>query len=120
MVDESAGAHEETVELAVLVDSLDAVKQTADHVVTAGSLSARKNHTYIDGLVGCGGCSLLKHEFGKTVGIGKQFLNLFLIAGRLGGLALLNLHSTGKDNGELRTISRAGYLQRTFLHYLRY
>ena len=41
MVNETAGAHEETVELALFVDFLYAVEQTADNVVSAGSLTAR-------------------------------------------------------------------------------
>ncbi len=54
MVNETAGAHEETVETAVAVHLLDAVEQTADYVVTAGSLTARQNHTHVHGFGGGG------------------------------------------------------------------
>ena len=40
MIDETAGTHQETVEAALLVDVLDAVEETADDVMSAGSLTA--------------------------------------------------------------------------------
>ncbi len=41
VVNESAGAHEKSIEAALAVDAFDSVKQTRDHVVAAGSLSSR-------------------------------------------------------------------------------
>ncbi len=47
---ETAGAHEEAEETAVAVYFLDAVEQTADHVVAAGGLTAGKDHAHVEGV----------------------------------------------------------------------
>ena len=116
MVDETAGAHEEAEEAAVAVNLLDAVEQTADNVVAAGSLAAREDYADIDGLAGGGIGVFLEFEFGKAVCVGEELVDFFLICHRLGGFALNGLYGAGENDGEFGFVSRAGFLQRTLFH----
>ena len=83
MVYEAAGTHQEAEQAAVAMDFLDSVKQTADHIVSAGSLTTRKNYTHIDRLAGSGSGILFKTDFGKTVSIGEQTFDSSLVSNGL-------------------------------------
>ena len=71
MLDKAVRAHQEAEKAAVAVYFLDTVEDTADHIVTAGSLATAQNHAYIDRLVGGGIGVLLKADFGQAVGVGE-------------------------------------------------
>ncbi len=116
MVDESAGTHEETVKTAVFVDLLDAVEKAADDVVAAGSLSAGEYHSHVERFAGGGGGVLLKSKLRHSVCVGEQFFDVVLIGYRLGGCAFYGFDCAGECDGQFGLISRAGYLQCTFLH----
>lgn len=80
MVDKSAGSHEEAIEAAVAVDFLDSVEESGDYVVSAGSLSAREDYTYVDWCRAFSGVGVfLKLDFGETVGVREQSLDVVLI-----------------------------------------
>ena len=51
MINETAGAHEEAVELRSGVLLLETVIETANHVVTAGSLTAGEDDADVDGSI---------------------------------------------------------------------
>ena len=116
VVNETAGAHEETVEAAVAVDFLDAVEETADHIVSAGSLSAGEDNAYIDGLAGNGVGIFLESELGKTVGVGEKFADFLLVGNGMGGFAFNSLDGAGESHGQFGLVGGAGYLQCAFLH----
>ena len=91
MVNEAAGAEKESVEPVSGIETLDAVKDTADDIVAARSLTAGKDYADIHRCV----CLLLTgHELhqGETVGVGKEFLHFFLVSHALSGLTLLDTY----------------------------
>ena len=63
VVHESARTHEETKEAAVLVQGLDAIKDTTNHIVATRSLTTRENHTHVKRLAhACGALGVLLKE----------------------------------------------------------
>ena len=116
VVNETAGAHEETVEAAVAVDFLDAVEEAADHIVSAGNLSAGEDNAYIDGLAGNGVGIFLEGELGKTVGVGEKFADFLLVGNGMCGFAFNSLYGAGEGHGQFGLVGGAGYLQCAFLH----
>ena len=79
MVNQSAGTHQESVETAVLVYFLDTVEKTADYVVSAGGLTTREDNANIYRFAYDGIGILFKLQFGQTVSVREQLLNLFLV-----------------------------------------
>ena len=116
MVNKTAGTHEEAVELVLGVELLDSVEDTADDIVAARSLAARKDYTYIDFLAHCLIAGNKLHE-GHAISVGEQFLDFFLIAYALGRLAFLYLNGTLKTFWQFRLVSSAFSLQKTFFHF---
>ena len=73
---------QESEQLAVLVYALDAVENTSNYVVSARSLTTRKNNAYIQSLTGlCLGGFLHRYVW-STISVWKKCLDLFLIADR--------------------------------------
>ncbi len=116
MVNETTGAHEESIETAVAVNFAYAVEKSTDNIVTTGSLTTRQNHTHIHRFRGRWSGILLEFQFGKAIGVGKQFLDSLLVGNRLGSLPLNGTHRSGEHDGQLGLISCTGFLQSALLH----
>ncbi len=116
MVDKTAGTHEESEEAAVAVYFLDTVEKAADHVMAAGCLTAGKDHADIDRLACSGGGVLFETDFRKTVGVGEQFADSFLVSYRFCRTALYNLYGSCEHDGELGLIGCTSLLQSTLFH----
>ena len=115
MVNQSTRAHEEAIELAVLVEGLDAVVETADDVVAAGSLTAAEDNADVERFESFLLASL-KGDDGHTIGVGEHSLNLFLVANALSGSTLYGYHGTLQGLGKLGLIGGTSHLKCTFLH----
>ena len=116
MVNQSAGAQDKAVELVGGVQFLDAVEQAGDDVVSAGSLTARKNDTNIHyGESGSLGRSF-KLDERHAIRVGEQFLNSFLVGNRLGSLAGYSFHMSFQRLGQLGLVGSPCDLQCTFSH----
>ena len=115
VVNETAGAEDEAVELGIGVDALDAVEETADDVVSARSLTAAENYAYVDGGLSLG-LSLCELNYRQAVGVGEQFLDFSLITYTLCGLAFYSLHGSFQGLRQLGLVSSPCNLQSTFLH----
>ena len=117
MVYQTARTQDETIETILGVEFLDLVKETCYHVVTARSLTARKDDTYVH-LLGVSLSSGLELYDRHTVGVREQLLDFLLVAHTLSCLTLLDLYSTLKSLWQLRLISSSCFLQCTFFHLL--
>ena len=116
VVDETAGAHEEAVELGIGVLLFQTVVETANHVVTAGSLSSRKDDADVDGgifLLLVGG---FEANEGHTVGVGEEGFDFFLVINTLRGISLYDFHVAAQTGGEFGAVSRTSDLQCAFFH----
>ena len=89
VLDQTRRTHQESVESALRIECLDPIKDTGDHVVSAGGLTTGQEDTYIDRLVlGTGILSLLEGDARHAVGIGEELLDSLLISHRLSRLTL--------------------------------
>ena len=116
VINETAGAHEEAVELRSGVLLLETVIETANHVVTAGSLTAGEDDADVDGsifLLFVGG---FEADEGHAVGVGEECFDFFLIVNTLRGVSLYNFHVAAQTGGEFGAISRTSDLQCAFFH----
>ena len=79
MVNETARTKDEAIKLVCWVELLDTVEKTRDHVVTARSLTTRKNYTYVY----CSSSHLafcrLELDIWHTVSVREEILYFFLI-----------------------------------------
>ena len=116
VVDETAGAHEEAVELGIGVLLFQTVVETANHVVTAGSLSARKDDADVDGCIFLLLVGGFEANEGHTVGVGEEGFDLFLIINTLRGGSLYDFHVAAQTGGEFGAVSRTSDLQCAFFH----
>ena len=82
--DQTVGSFEESVEFGGSVEGFDTVKETGDDVVSAGSLSAGKDHTHIES-GGGGTCPLSKGQHGAAESVGEESFDLLHIVGSGGG-----------------------------------
>ena len=83
-LDQTGRTAQETVELVGWVKFLQSVKQTADHVVTAGSLSTGQDNAYVHYGQCCGSLAAGFHSDDRqAVGVREEFLYLFLISNTL-------------------------------------
>ena len=115
VVNETAGAHEKTVEAVFGVELLHFVKQTRDYVVSARSLAAAEDYAHVDGLL-CGLlCGNKLHE-GHSVCVGEKFFDFLLIVNALCGSAFLYLHCTLECFRQFRLIGRSLFLQCAKFH----
>ena len=116
VVNQTAGAHQETIQTVCLVDSLDAIKQTANHIVSTRSLTTRQNNAYVE--LSTSQLALLRVFFEgqlrKSISVWEQSLDFFLVGYRLGWFTLYSLHSTPQRRRKLWLILRASHLQCTF------
>ena len=117
MVYQTARTQDETEQTVLGVELLDLIEQTGNHVVTARSLTTRKDDTYVHLLVVSLGSGLELYDR-HTIGVREQLLDLFLITNTLGSSTLLDLHSTLKSLRQLGLVSGSCHLQCTFFHNL--
>ena len=109
VVNQTARTHQETIELAVGIQTLDTVIQTAYHIMATRSLTARKDNTYIDSIHRLL-LSLLKGDYGHTVSVGEHGLNLLLVTHALSGLALYSDYRTLQCLGKFGLIGGSCHL----------
>ena len=104
MINQTTRAEDETEETVLRVELLDLIEQTGNHVMTARSLTARKDDTNVHlGVIGL--CCGLKLHDRHTVSVGEQLLDLFLVANTLSGLTFLDFYSTLQGLRQFRLIS---------------
>ena len=116
VINKTAGTHEEAVELRSGVLLFETVIETANHVVTAGSLTAGEDDADVDGsifLLFVGG---FEADEGHAVGVGEECFDFFLIVNTLRGVSLYNFHVAAQTGGEFGAISRTSDLQCAFFH----
>ena len=93
VVDQAAGTHQEAVKLALGIEALDAIVESADYIVSAGCLSAGEDDAHAKGLHGlCLAC--LKGDDGHAIGVGEHGFDLFLVTHALCGSTCHGLHGT--------------------------
>ena len=117
MVYQTARTEDETVETVLRVKLLDLVEETCNHVMAARSLTAGKDNTHVHLRIVSLSSRLKLHD-GHSISVGEQLFDLFLVAYTLGGLTLLDFHSTLKSLRQLRLVSGSCQLQCTFFHNL--
>ena len=88
MVHQTARAQNKAIKLAFRVQPLDSVKQTADNIMSAGSLSAGKDDAHIEGSISF---PLTRDKLNQRhpVSVGKQLFDFLLVGHRLSGCAFL-------------------------------
>ncbi len=117
MVDESGGTHQEAVETAFAVEALDAVENSAHHVVAAGGLATRQDYADIERLLETLRVLVaLKLDDGHAIGVWEQFLYLLLVGHGVGGLADMDFHRPLQSLGQLGLIFGPHPLKCTFFH----
>ena len=101
MVYESAGSEKESVQFVVRIQALYSVKDTADDIMAARSLSAGKDDSDIHLGIDIVLFSLTGYELyqRKSIGIGKQLLYLFLVTYTLGSFSCLQIYYPLKTFG---------------------
>ena len=107
VVYQTAGAHEEAVELVLGALLLEFVEEAADNIVAAGSLTAGEDDADVHRLVS----TLLVrrnelHE-GHTIGIGEESLYFFLIAYALRGSTFFNTYVAAQAQRKFGLVSGA-------------
>ena len=115
VVDQSGGTALEAKEYVALVRSLERVVQTADHVMSAGRLSAGKDHAHDLFLRSGGVAALDEGHFVLAVGVGEQSLDLLLVGHALRGFAGLNADlgdAAAQHAGKLGAVSISCLLKR--------
>ena len=91
MVNESARAQYKSIKAVFGIQAFNSIEQAANHIVTAGSLPARKYDTYVHfGM--CRRFTFNKFYERKAVGVGEQFLDFFLVAHTLCRFTLFYFH----------------------------
>ena len=72
MLYQAVGTAQETIQAAILVQRLDTVIETTDHVVAARSLATTEDDTHVKGLLGRHGRIVaLKGQLGHAIGAGE-------------------------------------------------
>ena len=115
MIDESARAQQETEETAILVHGFESVEETRNHVVSARSLTTRKDYTHVDGRILFLG-SGFETKHGHAVGVGEQLGDSLLVGHRLSGFAFDDGYAVFDGFGQLGLIRSTSSLKCTFLH----
>ena len=115
MIHQTARTQDEAVETVLGVQFLNSVEETGNHVVTAGSLTTRKDNTHVD-LCSVGNVALLELDQRHTISVGEQLLDVLLIVNTLCRSALLHLHGSLKSLRQFRLIGSTSQLQCTFFH----
>ena len=115
MIDKTARTEDKTEETVLWVQLLDLVEQTCNHIVTARSLTTRKDDTDVHLLIVSRG-SRFKLDDRHTIGIGEQLLDGFLVTYTLGRLTFLDFHCSLKSLRQFRLIGSPCNLQCTFFH----
>ena len=117
MVNQTAGAHQETVQLAVGVQRLHTVIKATDYIVTARSLTTGKDDTHVDGFH-LGSFAFLKCDNGHSVGVGEHSLDFILVSYTLSCGTFFGNHCTLQCFGQLGLIGSTGNLQCALFHKL--
>ena len=104
-VNQTGRTTEEAVQFILRVEGFQTVIQTADHIVTAGSLTAGENHTDVKRfganiLASCG----FERDEGQTVGVREEFLDLVLVSYRLCFLAFNEAYSALQSHRHFRLV----------------
>ena len=107
MLDKTVRSAQEAVQTAVLVQRLDAVIETADHVVTTGCLSAAEDDTHVEGLLGRHGRIIaFKGQLRHAIGGWEKFFNSILVGHRLSGFSLDRAHRAPEGDGQFGPIGQ--------------
>ena len=112
-VDETGRTAEEAVELVVGVQCLQTVVETADNVVTAGSLTAGEDDADVNRFgvgIGLGVGVRLERDKGQTVGVREEFLDFLLVSYGVCFLAFNEAYCALQCHRHLRLISLTGDL----------
>ena len=115
MVNETAGAHQEAIEFAVLVEGLNTIIQTTDNIMTTRSLTTAEDDAYIDWFEGRLFASLESNNR-HAISIGEHSLDFVLITYALSCSAFHCYNRTLQGLGELRLVGSTSLLKCTFLH----
>ena len=110
MIDETARAHKEAVELVLRIDGLYTVEETGNDIVSARSLSAGKNDSHVEPVI-AGSLALHELHYRHSVGVRKESLDLGLVADRLGRSTLDGLYRSFECVRKLWLICSARYLK---------
>ena len=97
MVDEPGRTHQKTIKTIFLVEALEAVEDTAHHIVAAGRLTSGKDDTDIKRLLNALG-SLVgnKLHYRHSVCVREKFSDFCLIGDGFSGLAVIDFNRTLK------------------------
>ena len=110
-LDQARRTTKETVELVSRIEFLQSVKQSADHVMPAGSLAAGEDHTYVDGRLRFRSfVARLHRDNRQAVGVREELLDLVLISYTLRCGAFRQAHIAGQSYRHLRLITASGNL----------
>ena len=116
VINQTSRTHKEAVEFRVGILLLQAIIETANHVVTTRSLATRKDDTDVDGSI----FLLLVRGFevyqGHTVGVGEEGFDFLLVVYTLGGCTFYDFHVTAKTCGEFGLVGSTSNLQCAFFH----
>ena len=117
MVYQTTGAEDETIQFTVFVQLLDTVKNTGNHIVTTGSLTAGEDNAHIHS----GEVSSLIGSFElnqrHSVSVREQFFDIFLIGNRLSSRTGHCFYSTFQPFRKFGLIGSPCNLQCTFSHF---
>ena len=115
VINQSTRAKDKTIETILGIELLDGVKQASDDIMTARSLSARKNNAHVH----LGRVSLITfHELNErhSVSVGEKLLDILLVVNTLCRSTLLHFYSSLKSLRQFWLVSRTSPLQCTFFH----
>ena len=110
MVNKTARAKNEAIELVGRIERLHTIEQAGNHVVTTRSLTTREDDTHVEGFES-NGLAWFESDDRHAVSVGEQFLNFSLIAYRLSGGTFNSLHWTLKCLWKLGLISSTSLLK---------
>ena len=119
MVDKSCRTHKEAIKTVLLVQFLKTVKNTAYHIVSAGSLTAGENDTYIKRLFhSLRLVIVLELNDRHSVCVGESLFDFRLICHRLCSLSEFNFDIALKIFGQFGLILCSYSLECTLFHVL--
>jgi len=110
VIDQSARTHEESVNLVVGVLTLHSIENTANHIVSARSLTAGKNDTHI---LLHANLLITRHKLydRHAVCVREQTLDFILITNTLCQFTFFYLYSSYQTLGKFRLILQTSFLQ---------